>query len=149
MKKITTKIKLQLPDAITFEDQLRKEFSASQVKFNVFTGIWEVKNKNFKHSIWYYEDEQSKIITEKIREYKEVMILNICLVVFFGLLVFIKNNKGWDIETEVMFFSFLLFQSLLNWIVMKLKPHYKLNLENEHNYTIKYFSKYKIDSENK
>lgn len=146
MKKITTRIGLVLPESSAFEEQLKKEFNNQKIRFNAFTGIWEIKGKNYNHFLSYHENRESKIITEKIKQLKGVIILNVCLALIFLMITFLDKKFHWGLGITYLVLLFVFFSSVLNWVLMNLNPDYDLQLENEHIKMIKYFTKYRMTS---
>ena len=132
MKNKTTKFKIKLPDHVETEQELHRVFQEYKLKYSVFADIWEIRNKDFKHSLWYNENKESELKTEKAREYKEVIILNLVSLIVLIAFLLLNRAYNWMEDTMLIFFIWVLLVISFNYLVSKFKPNYKTTFENEH-----------------
>lgn len=138
MKKIT-KLEIELPDHKEMESLLKKELPNYEVKYKAFSDIWEFNSENIRHSLFYYSDKSSKLITEKDKEFKESIIINITLLALIGVFIYLKKQNNWDFD----FFWYLMVIGLfVNWLVLKFKPDFQKKFDENHKQLVDYFSKY-------
>ena len=124
MKECITKVRLQWASWQEAEGRLASLLPGYQIKYSSFTGLWEIKNKDFVHSLWYYEDKESKLKTRLAKHYRESLVVMLPAIAVMAALIL---NKMMPIG---MLFLVVIIRA--DNLVERWKPEYKLRFDNEH-----------------
>ena len=143
MKEKITKLNLKLPEPEKTELILGKLFPGYNIKYKKFPDIWEIKNNQFKHSIWYYSDKESLLKTTLSKEYKETIILNIVLIILTIVIVILNEKYSW-MKNYFALIIWLIIISVSNYLVWAIKPKYKKDFLGEHDMAVQKISEFKI-----
>lgn len=132
MKKVESKIPLTIINPESFIGDLEKKFEAHKIKYKIYADIFELKNNDFRHEIWYNKGSDSKIKSELRKDHKKIGIAN--LVILFLMVIFLVLNKqlDWGVDSIYVLFIFLFLIACWKWIFYRMYPEYQAQLEEEH-----------------
>ena len=132
MKEKITKIRLKLPDSEKTQQWLINRYPGYKIKYKKFPDIWEIRNKQFKHSIWYYPEKDSLVKTTLSKEYNELIILNIVLFILTGVFIVFNEKFSWINNYNLIFFTWLIIIPLSNIFIWTIRPKYRKMFNEEH-----------------
>lgn len=138
MKEITSTIKFNIADQAEFIRLIQQEVSEYDVKYKKFSRIYELKNKDFKHSIWYNQNEGSEIKSKRVKAPKELIIANLGLLLLLPISFYLNRKFGWFDDHMIFFYIYLFLTIPVNWIVNNMKPEYQKELQESHEQIVNY-----------
>ena len=141
MKK-TTEILIQLPESKTLMNLINEDLPQFEVRPKSTPNIWEFRNNNYIHSLYYNSTKSSTIISKEDKLSKKAIILYVLLLALFGMVIYFKWRNKFDFELS----WYLILSTVLTvWIMNKLGLELKQQFEEDHNILVKYFSKFQQD----
>jgi hypothetical protein len=137
--KRTTEIQIQLPDHKNLESLIGEDLPKFEIRSKSSPIIWEFRSQNFKHSLYYNSPKSSTLISVEDKLSKRAISLYALILVLLGLLIYFKSQNKFEFDFS---WYMILSTALAVWIMTKLGSGLKQQFEDDHNYLVKYFSKY-------
>jgi len=135
-------VRFKISDQEDFTNSIERAFEGYQSKYKKFSHIYEVKSEDFKHSIWYNQDNASKIKTKRLKTPKEMFLVNIGLLLLLFLSFPLNRKFGWFDDHMIFVWIYLFLTVPINWIMNQMKPEYQLQLEAEHERLVNYLKSF-------
>ncbi len=135
----TTEIRIQLPDHKNLESLFGDDLPKFEIRYKSNPSIWEFRSQNFKHSLYYDSKKSSKIVSVEDKLSKRAISWYVLILVLLGLVIYFRMQGKFELKFS---WYMILSTALTAWIITKLGIGLKDQFEDDHNYLVKYFSKY-------
>lgn len=82
------KIDLHIVNPLAVKEEMKKAFPKFMIKYGSITDIYKVNNKRYKHEIWYYPKSKSRIRSERLISYEQIIVLIILMGLILSAIIF-------------------------------------------------------------